>query len=70
VVPSPPQQADGQVAKGGHHLRAVALADLAVVLIEGHVADPVQAVFDLPLAACQPAKARRAGAVGVQAGDA
>ena len=52
-MPGQPQQADGQVAQAGHHLRAVAGADLTAILVEDDVADPVQAVLDLPLAADQ-----------------
>jgi hypothetical protein len=43
--------ADGQVAQGGHGGGAGAGADLGVVLGEGDVADPVQAVLDAPVAA-------------------
>lgn len=44
------QDADGGVAEGGQVLGAVPAFDLALVLAEGHVADPVQA-FDAPMPA-------------------
>src|SRR5664279_3689127 len=43
--------ADGEVAQYGHDRGAVAGADLAVVFGEGDVADPVQPVLDVPVAA-------------------
>ncbi len=43
------QQADDGVAQTGEHLRAMALADLAAVLIESDIAHPVEAVFDAPM---------------------
>ncbi len=39
-----PQHADGQVSKGRHHPRSVALPDLAPVFVEGDVPDPVVAL--------------------------
>ncbi len=36
----------GEVAQDRHDARAAGGADLGAVLIEVHVADPVQAVFD------------------------
>ena len=70
AVPGRAEQADRQVAQGGHHPGAVPGTDLAGVLAEGHVADPVQAVLDLPLAADQPKQPGRVGLGGGQAGDA
>lgn len=49
VGPGKPQDADGQIAEARHHPRAVALADLASILIESDVAHPVEAIFDRPV---------------------
>jgi hypothetical protein len=63
-----PQQADRQVAQRCHHAGRVAGADLGAVLVEGHVADPVQPVLDLPLAADQCQQPGGVGLVGGEAG--
>ena len=42
-------EADGQVAQGGHDLGAVAGAQLVAVLIEDDVTDPVEPVLDSPV---------------------
>jgi hypothetical protein len=46
-----PQDGDNQVAQAGHDAGAAGGADLGPVLIEIHVPDPVQTVFDAPVAA-------------------
>ncbi|MFF8035167.1 hypothetical protein [Streptomyces sp. NPDC016626] len=43
--------ADGEVAQAGHHAGQVPGADLRGVLTEGAVADVVELVLDLPVAA-------------------
>src|SRR5512144_236867 len=58
-----------KVAQAGHDAGAVAGADLAVVLVEGHVADPVQLVLHRPVAADGVAEGGGAGLVGGQRGD-
>ena len=68
--PSQAQQSDDQVAQGGHHLSRSALADSAAVLVEGHVADPVQPVFDAPVPAVELQKLRGRRDVGRHARDA
>jgi hypothetical protein len=45
------QQADGQAAQRRHHARRVSRPDQRFVLLVGHVAHPVKAVFYLPVAA-------------------
>jgi hypothetical protein len=45
-----PKQTDGEIAKGRQSLRAVALADLAAVLIVGHIPHVMTSVLDDPLA--------------------
>ena len=45
------QDADDQVPEGGHDVRASAGPGGGAVLAEGDVADPVQLVLDLPVAA-------------------
>src|SRR5512146_2197654 len=58
-----------KVAQAGHDAGVVAGADLAVVLVEGHVADPVQLVLHRPVAADGVAEGGGAGLVGGQRGD-
>jgi len=43
-------EADGEVAKASEHLGTVACAHLTAILVEGDVADPVEPVFDAPVA--------------------
>jgi len=43
--------ADGEVAEGRHDRWSVAGADLGRVLAQGHVADPMQLVLDVPVCA-------------------
>jgi hypothetical protein len=59
ALPGQPEQADRQVAQAGHHLGAMAAADLRAVLVERHVPHPMQTVLDRPLPRTR--KARRAG---------
>ena len=42
-------EADGEVAQGGHDLGSVAGAQLVAVLVEDDVSDPVEAVLDGPM---------------------
>lgn len=44
-----PKQTDGEIAKGRQSLRAVALADLAAVLIVGHIPHVMTSILDDPL---------------------
>ena len=45
------EEVDGGVAEGGQVLRPVATADLAFVFAVDDVANPMQPVFDVPMAA-------------------
>ena len=45
------EQADARIAEGGHILGGEAAANSALVFPEHHVANPMQAVFDAPMAA-------------------
>src|SRR3954454_1715110 len=63
------QGVDRQGAQGGDVLWAVVGANLAVVLAEGHVADPVQAALDAPVPAHPAGQQRRIGGAGIEAGD-
>lgn len=47
------EQADGEVAERGHHLRARALAHAAAVLVKAHVAHVVHFVLDAPVVAAE-----------------
>lgn len=58
-------RADGDVAQAGHDPRAVAAANLGPVL--GAVADVVEPVFDLPMAAVQPEQTGGVRFVGAEA---
>jgi len=49
-APGETQQRDGEVAEGGHDVRPRAGAHLRAIFVEGHVADPVEAIFDPPVA--------------------
>src|SRR4051795_5292467 len=63
------QGVDRQGAQAGEVGRAGAGANLAVVLAEGHVADPVQAALDAPVPAHPAGQQRRIGGAGIEAGD-
>ena len=63
------EQADDQVAQGGHDVRPGLLADPAPVLIEGHVAHPVHLVFDRPMRASQGEEPGGVGLLWGEAGD-
>jgi hypothetical protein len=63
------EQADDQIAQGGHDVRPGLLADPAPVLIEGHVADPVRFVLDHPMGASQGEEPGGVGLLWGGAGD-
>jgi hypothetical protein len=48
---SQPQDGDDQVAQAGHDVGTAGGADRGAVFAEADVADPVEAVFDAPVAA-------------------
>jgi hypothetical protein len=50
-------------------LGTVAFSDLTTVLVKSDIPDPVQAVFDCPVAAGQIQYARRTSSVGVKTGN-
>ncbi len=62
------EQRDRQVAERGHDLSASASADSRTVFIEGHIADPVETVFNGPMAAAQGEEALGRSFFG-EAGD-
>ena len=64
------EQGDSQVAERGHALGAGASADTQTVFIKGHIADPVEAVFNGPMVAAQGEEALGRGFFGWEAGDA
>ena len=43
---------DGEPSQDGEVLRGISCSDTAVVLVEDDVENPVQLVFDRPMAAC------------------
>ena len=69
VVAAPTQEGHGEVAAGGEGLRRGAGANLAAVLIEGHIAHPVAAVLNPPVASEIAQQARCVGALRRGAGD-
>lgn len=62
-------EADGGVAQGSHGLGCVTRTDMAGIFAESDVANPVQAVFDAPVASNQGGQAMGIGTLGGQAGD-
>jgi hypothetical protein len=66
-VPGRFQDADGQVAQGGHGLGSAAGADLGGVFAVADVAEVVQCL-DLPVAADPGGELGGGGLAGVQAG--
>jgi len=63
------QERDGGVAQGSHDLRRGPAADLAAVLVEGHVSHPMQTVLDPPMSSRQLEQALRARLVRRKTGD-
>src|SRR3954447_2702821 len=63
------ERADGGVAQGGHDLWSGAGADLGAVFVVGDVANPVDLVLDVPVAADPRGELRRSGLVRAQVGD-
>lgn len=63
------QEVDDEVSQTGEHLGSMAFSDAAVVLVKGHIADPVQTVFDGPVAPGEVEKLVGRGAVRSSAGD-
>ena len=61
------QQADREIAQGGHRLRDAATAHLGTILIVSHVAHPVRLVFDGPVLADQTEQTGGIGTLGRQA---
>ncbi len=70
-VPEPglTEDPDHHVAQGGHHLGGGAGADLAAVLIEGHIAHPVEPVLDRPVGAVEGEQPGGIRGGGREAGD-
>lgn len=64
------KEADGEIAQGGHDLGASKLADLATIFIEGDITDPVESVFNGPMAAVEGEDAGGICLSGGEAGNA
>ena len=60
------QQADDGVSQAGEHLGAMALSNLAAVLIERDIADPMEAVLDIPV---PPVEGQQLPGVGLFRGE-
>jgi hypothetical protein len=69
VEPGRVEQADRDVAQGGHDLGRVAGADLGAVLVVGHVAHVVQPVLDIPVLPHPGGESQRVGGAGLGGGD-
>jgi hypothetical protein len=64
------EQRDGQVAQRSHDLSAHPRADLGAVFVKGDIADPMETVFNRPMAPAQAKQASRSGLLGREAGNA
>jgi len=69
VVSVEAQDADGEAAEGGHDAGCVSGPDQGFVFLVGDVADPVELVFDVPVASDPPGQHGGIGATGIGAGD-
>lgn len=67
-MPSSAQETEGKITKGGQHLRRSATADLAAVLVEGDIANPMHAVLDAPVSPPKGEQSVGVGSVRWQAG--
>jgi hypothetical protein len=47
-------QPNDRFAQRRHHLREVATPSLGLIFVDGHIADPMGLVFDVPVTAHQP----------------
>jgi hypothetical protein len=65
--PGPAERSKGEVAQAGHDLRAGPGSQLRVVLCEGRIPHPVQAVLDRPV---PPEVVGEAGGAGLGVGEA
>jgi len=63
------EDADDEVAHGGHDAGRRAGADLGAVLVERHVTDPVTAVLDRPVTADQLEDLGRGRLLGRERGE-
>ena len=63
------QQTDCQIANCSHYLGPRMLANSGTVLIEGHIADPMNPVFDRPVITVEIEQSCRFGLVGGKAAD-
>ena len=63
------QQRDGQIAQRCHDLSPGAAADAAAILIEGDVANPMEAILNRPVLAAEGENALGMGTFGGHAGD-
>jgi hypothetical protein len=63
------QDTDGEVAQAGERLRCGTAPDATAILIVGHVAYVVQAVFNAPVAAVEREELLRIGVLGREVGD-
>ena len=69
VVAGESEQADHGVAQRGHDLGAAAGSDLRMILCVGDIADPVQPILDVPVAAQPVGDVAGLGVGGRERGD-
>src|SRR5262249_19031291 len=65
----PSQQPNRHIAQRCHHLRNVPTPHLRMVFIEGHIADPMPLVLNLPMAADECEQPLGCAPLGAQTGD-
>jgi hypothetical protein len=63
------QDPDGEIAQRRHGMGGGAPAQARAVFIEGHIADPMQAIFNAPMAPIEIEKACGVGLGGGEAGQ-
>lgn len=64
------EQRDGQIAQRSHDLCAHPLADLGAIFVKGDITDPMEAVFNRPMAPAQAEQASGSRSLGREAGNA
>src|SRR5215510_9716894 len=68
-VACPSQQSNRGIEQCCHHLGNVPAANLRTVFIEGHIADPMRLVLNLPMAAYEVEQPLGCSPLRVQTGD-
>ena len=64
LVPVQAEEADREIAEGGHGLRTVTGPDLRTVFVERHIPHPVDLIFDAPMVLHKVQEVLRRGLFG------